>query len=90
MVLLLSIVALVAVVTVTVVADREPVGEIASTGTVPEPTVGTQQFLDRLAEQGYVPPEAIDRERLLLERLVERGDIPAATLEPRSGNTAPD
>jgi hypothetical protein len=45
------------------------------------PDVGSQEFLARLAEQGYIPPEAVDQERLLLERLVEEGRIPAETLD---------
>ncbi|GEM_PF-5059173 len=46
------------------------------------PAVGSQEFLYKLAEQGYIPMESVDMQRLLLERLVARGDIPAATLQP--------
>jgi len=44
--------------------------------------VGSQEFLYNLAEQGYIPMESVDMDRLLVERLVASGDIPAASLEP--------
>jgi hypothetical protein len=50
--------------------------------TVTGPAVGSQEFLYKLAEQGYIPMESVDTQRLLLERLVASGDIPAASLEP--------
>ena len=50
--------------------------------TVTGPAVGSQEFLYKLAEQGYIPMESVDMQRLLLERLVASGDIPAASLEP--------
>ncbi len=50
--------------------------------TVVGPVVGSQEFLYNLAEQGYIPMASVDLPRLLLERLVASGDIPAATLEP--------
>ncbi len=46
------------------------------------PAVGSQEFLYNLAEQGYIPMESVDMDRLLVERLVASGDIPAASLEP--------
>jgi hypothetical protein len=46
-----------------------------------DPAVGSQEFLARLAEQGYIPEESVDQERLLLERLVDEGRIPAETLD---------
>ena len=50
--------------------------------TVTGPAVGSQEFLSKLAEQGYIPAESVHMQRLLLERLVASGDIPAASLEP--------
>jgi hypothetical protein len=44
--------------------------------------VGSQEFLYKLAEQGYIPMASVDMDRLLTERLVARGDVPAAVLEP--------
>jgi hypothetical protein len=51
-------------------------------GAILEPSVGSQEYLKRLANQGYIPKEAVDQDLLRLERLVARGDIPAASLEP--------
>jgi hypothetical protein len=59
--------------------DATPSGGTSETGI--EPTVGSQEYLNRLANQGYIPPEAVDRERLFFERLVGRGDIPPGSLE---------
>jgi hypothetical protein len=59
--------------------DATPSGGTSETSI--EPTVGSQEYLDRLANQGYIPPAAVDRDLLLLERLVGRGDIPPASLE---------
>lgn len=50
--------------------------------TVSGPAVGSQEFLYNLAEQGYIPMASVDLDRLLLERLVASGDVPAAALEP--------
>ena len=46
------------------------------------PAVGSQEFLFNLAEQGYIPMASVDMERLLLERSVASGDVPAASLQP--------
>ena len=85
--MILAIVALVGVVTVTITAEGEPGQEVASAAAVAGPEVGSQEFLHRLAEQGYIPREAVDRELLLLEQAVASGDIPAATLEAPTGGT---
>lgn len=58
--------------------DATPSGGTSETSM--QPTVGSQEYLDRLANQGYIPPAAVDRDLLLLERLVGRGDIPPETL----------
>jgi hypothetical protein len=50
--------------------------------TISGPAVGSQEFLYKLAEQGYIPMASVDMDRLLLERLVTSGDIPAASLQP--------
>jgi hypothetical protein len=57
------------------VATPEP--EVLDSG----PPVGSQEYLARLADQGYIPQETVDRDRLLLERLVNAGRIPAETLD---------
>lgn len=46
------------------------------------PAVGSQEFLYQLAEQGYIPMESVDIDRLLTERLVASGQLPASALEP--------
>lgn len=46
------------------------------------PAVGSQEFLYSLAEQGYIPMASVDIDRLLTERLVASGHLPAAVLEP--------
>jgi hypothetical protein len=58
--------------------DATPSGGTPETST--RPAVGSQEYLDRLANQGYIPPDAVDRDLLLLERLVGRGDIPREAL----------
>lgn len=85
--MILAIAAIVGVATVTITADGEPGQEAASAAAVSGPAVDSQEFLHRLAEQGYIPPEAVDRELLLLERAVASGDIPAATLDAPAGGT---
>jgi hypothetical protein len=57
---------------------------MTSAPAVSGPEVGSQEFLQRLADQGYIPQQAVDRQLLLLERAVARGDIPAATLDVRA------
>ncbi len=86
---ILAISTVVALATVTITAERDPGQQATEAASVSGPAVGTQEFLNRLAEQGYIPREAVDQKRLLLERAVERGDIPAATLDERSGVTNP-
>jgi hypothetical protein len=45
--------------------------------TLVEPTVGPQEYLDRLANQGYIPKEAVpDRDVLRLERQLRGGEVP--------------
>jgi hypothetical protein len=46
------------------------------------PAVGPQEFLARLAAQGYIPSEAVDQRQLQLERAIAGGHVPAATLQP--------
>ena len=41
-----------------------------------------QQILADLANQGYIPAEAVDRRLLKTEALINQGQIPAQTLEP--------
>lgn len=77
---------LVAVVVIVVIAGVMVTSEEgATTGgnvdTVIEPTVGSQEYLNRLANQGYIPPEAVDRDLLRLERREGRGENPSASLE---------
>ena len=49
------------------------------------PAVGSQEFLNRLANQGYIPHEAVDQKLLEMERAVRRGDIPPESLDaPRT------
>lgn len=85
--MILAIVALIGVATVTITAEGEPGQEVASAAAVSGPEVGSQEFLVRLAEQGYIPHEAVDQELLLLEQAVAKGDIPAATLDAPTGGT---
>lgn len=85
--LILAIVALAGAATMTVMADGGTGQVTASAEAVSGPKVGSQEFLQRLAEQGYIPQQAVDRKLLLLERAVARGDIPAATLDAPTGGT---
>ena len=74
---------------VAIVARQETAQPATSGVAVSVPAVGTEAFLARLANQGYIPRKAVDQERLLLERLVASGDLPAAALEAGSGATTP-
>jgi hypothetical protein len=65
-----------------VVTTRTADAPEVAAATVAGPAVGSQEFLYNLAEQGYIPMQSVDFERLLLERLVASGDIPAASLQP--------
>jgi hypothetical protein len=57
-------------------------GDPGLTGSVSaEPPVGSQEYLARLANQGYIPKQAVDQRQLLIERLVARGEVPAGSLE---------
>lgn len=79
-VVVVAIIALAGLATVIISDDGSEAATI-SAGAVAGPDVGSQEFLQRLAEQGYIPRQAVDREQLLLERAVASGDIPAATLD---------
>ena len=57
--------------------ERVQVGEATSTGQA----VDSQQFLSELANQGYIPSQAVDQTRLQLERAVGNGQVPAAALQ---------
>jgi len=75
-------IALIAVASAIAISIRTPDAPQGVTATAPGPAVDSQQFLYNLAEQGYIPMQSVDTQRLLLERLVAGGDIPAATLQP--------
>jgi hypothetical protein len=78
--MIVAIVAIIGVATIVIMNDGGS-GQATTTATaVAGPEVGSQAFLQRLAEQGYIPQQAVDRELLLLEQAIARGDIPAATL----------
>ncbi|TVR22872.1 MAG: hypothetical protein EA387_07900 [Nitriliruptor sp.] len=86
--MILAIVALVGVATVTITAERGTGQEATSAAEISGPEVGSQEFRLSLAERGFIPHKAVDRELLLLQRAVARGDVPAATLEAPSSATA--
>lgn len=66
-----------------VISQGDEPGKPATVTLYGEPQVGTQEFLNRLANLGYIPGEAVDEQRLLLERLVNRGLVPKeALVEP--------
>lgn len=83
--MVVAIVAIVGVATITIMADGGTGGAMTSATEVAGPEVSSQAFLQRLAEQGYIPRQAVDQELLLLERFVASGDIPAATLGAPGG-----
>jgi len=83
--MIVALVAIVGVATTVVMADGGTGQATTSATAVASPEVGSQAFLQRLAEQGYIPQQAVNQELLLLERLVASGDIPAATLEAPGG-----
>ena len=56
--------------------QRVQVQQATSTGQ----DVDSQEFLNRLANQGYIPAQAVDQERLQLERAVRSGQVPVAAL----------
>lgn len=83
--LMAAAVAIVAIVAATVAvvlqgretAVDEPVATVESLYTERE------RLMMRLANQGYIPREAVDWELIELKRLVNRGLVPAQALEPR-------
>jgi hypothetical protein len=83
--MIVAIVAIVGVATIVIVADGGSGQATTTAAAVAGPEVGSQAFLQRLAEQGYIPQQAVDRELLLLEQAIARGDIPAATLDAPGG-----
>ena len=60
--------------------DRVQVQQATSTGQ----DVDSEEFLNRLANQGYIPAEAVDQQRVQLERAVRSGQVPAAALDSRA------
>lgn len=85
--MVVAIVAIVGAATIVIMADGGTGQATTSATAVAAPEVGSQAFLQRLAEQGYIPQESVDQELLLIERAVAKGDIPAATLDAPSGGT---
>ena len=76
-----AIVAVALVGTVATVTLMDPNPTAIEDETTSGPTVGSQEFLNRLAIQGYIPREAVDQKLLEMERAVRRGQIPAASLD---------
>jgi hypothetical protein len=85
--LILAVTALAAVVAVATTAGQQAPPSETGADAVSTPAVGSEEFLRSLANQGYIPQQAVDQDRLLLERLVERGDVPAAALNDSGGAT---
>lgn len=67
-------------VTTTAPQERVQVQQATSTGQ----DVDAEEFLNRLANQGYIPSQAVDQQRLQLERAVSGGQVPAAALQSSS------
>lgn len=53
----------------------------------PGPAVGSQEFLNRLAQSGYIPKQAVDTYQLQVERAVSSGLIPAQSLPAATDGT---
>jgi hypothetical protein len=76
---LLAVIA-VGVLTVVVWNDgQQPDTDVA--GDRERPLVGSQEHLQQLANQGYIPREAVDERQLLIERLAARRAIPPQSVQ---------